>query len=191
MADLRWWRAALSLRNGISFLEHDHDVILAMDASGHGWEGNLPGLAGFNFTTNEFWCGPPPVQYRDLDICDLETICHVVSCHIWGHTWKYKQVQGQTDNQISYYLFKNGRARDDLRLRMARFVAAQQVVHEFVWVSEWIPTETNVLPDALSRLGTPKYLQIFKAECARLGFKPKKIDLLPEHFDFDDYQLEV
>ena len=125
LADLRWWHSALRLRNGISFLEHDSDIVLAMDASGNGWHGGLPGLAGFNFSQQEYWCGPPPLHYQDLDICDLETICHVISCRIWGHTWKYKQVQGQTDNQISYYLFKNGRARDDLRLRMARFVAAQ------------------------------------------------------------------
>ena len=73
---------------------------------------------------------------------------------------------------------------------MARFVAAQQVRHEFVWVSDWIPTESNVLPDALSRLGDPKYDAIFKNECARLGLKPKRIPLLPEHFDFSD-QLEA
>ena len=190
LADLRWWHAALRLRNGVSFLEHDTDYTIAMDASGHGWEQNLPGLAGFNFSQQEYWCGPPPPQYLDLDICDLETICHVVSCNIWAKTWKHKRILGQTDNQISYYLFKNGRARDDLRLRMARFVAAQQVLHEFVWVPEWIPTETNVLPDALSRFGDPKYKRIFENECARLGLKPKRIELLPEHFKFDD-QLEA
>ena len=184
MEDILWWKTALNTRNGVSFLEHDHDVVLAMDASGGGWEGGLPGLAGFNFDTNEYWCGPPPPQFVHLDICDLETICHVVSCHIWGHTWKHKQVLGQTDNQISFYLFTNGRTRDKIRLQMARFVAACQVKHEFVWVPEWISTHVNTLPDAASRFGSQKYRDIFDTECARLGITPKRIPLLPEHFEF-------
>ena len=186
-ADLRWWRTALATRNGISFLEHSHDVFLAMDASGGGWDDGLPGLAAFNFSTNEFWCGPPPPELVDLDICDLETICHVISCHIWAHTWKEKQVLGKTDNRVSFYLFSNGRARDEIRLQMARFVASSQVTHEFVWVPEWISTHDNVLPDAASRFGSKKYRDIFYNECARLGIKPKRIPLLPEHFKFSDH----
>ena len=98
-----------------------------------------------------------------------------------------KQILGQTDNQILFYLFTNGRARDDLRLRMARFVASQQVIHEFVWVPQWISTHLNVLPNALSRLGTPKYKEVFDRECARLSLTPKCVELLSEHFEFDDH----
>ena len=94
---------------------------------------------------------------------------------------------GKTDNRVSFYLFSNGRARDELRLHMARFVASQQVEHEFVWVPEWIPTHLNVLPDALSRLADPKYQRIFDEECARLGLHPKRVKLLPEHFEFYNY----
>ena len=67
-ADLRWWRKALLSRNGVSFLEHNFDVSLAMVASGHGWAEDLPGLAGFNFATNEYWLGPPPSDLVHLDI---------------------------------------------------------------------------------------------------------------------------
>ena len=131
----------------MSFLEHDNDVVIAMGASGAGWEGGLPGLADFNFLRNELWCGPTPPQLVHLDICDLETVCHVVSCHIWAHTWQHKQVLGQTDNQISYYLFTNGRARDEVRLQMARSVVSFQVTYDFVWTSDWISTHVNILPD--------------------------------------------
>ena len=187
LADLRWWHAALSFRNGMSFLEHDSDVTIAMDASGAGWEGGLPGLAGFNFDTSEFWCGPPPQHLVHLDICDLETVCHVVSCHIWAHTWQHKQILGQTDNQISYFLFTNGRARDEVRLQMARSVASFQVTHNFVWTSEWISTHVNVLPDAASRFGSEKYRKIFFDECTRRGITPKRIPLLPKHFNFSEH----
>ena len=182
--DLLWWRSALQNRNGVSFLVHDSDVSLAMDASGHGWFQDLPGLAGFNFSSNEYWHGPPPEHLRHLQICDLETLCHVVSCHIWGPSWNKLQVLGQTDNTISFYLFNNGRSRDDLRLRMARFVAASQVSHNFIWKPEWLSTHVNVLPDALSRWASPKYQNIFVEECRRLNISPTKIELRPEHFIF-------
>ena len=148
-AELRWWREALTHRNGVSFLEHKSDVTVAMDASGHVWAENLPGLAGFNFARNEYWHGPPPPQYQHLDICDLKTLCHVVSCHLWAPTWNKNQILGQTDNMVSFCLFSNGRSRNDFRLRMARFMASQQVEHEFVWTLEWISTHANVIPDAL------------------------------------------
>ena len=96
LVDLRWWHTALSLRNGISFLEHDHDIVLEMNASGNGWQDRLHGLIGFNFSQQEYWCGPPPPKYYELDICDLETICHVVSCIIWASTWKHKQILSKT-----------------------------------------------------------------------------------------------
>ena len=186
-AELRWWREALTHRNGVSFLEHESDLTVAMDASGHGWAEGLPGLAGFNFATNEYWHGPPPPYLQELDICDLETLCHVISCHVWASTWNKKQILGQTDNKVSFYLFTNGRSRNDLRLRMARFVASQQVEHEFVWTPEWISTHVNVIPDALSRWGTPAYQDIFFKECARLNIVPKKIEIRPEYFDFANH----
>ena len=183
-ADLKWWREALHSRNGISFLEHDQDILLAMDASGSGWSEDLPGLAGFNFTTSEYWHGPPPPDLVHLDICDLESLCHVVSCNVWGSSWKQKQVLGQTDNMVSYYLFTNGRSRDDFRLQLARSVASAQVSHEFIWTSQWLSTHDNVIPDALSRWGSQHYRDVFFRECARLKITPKKIELHPSFFNY-------
>ena len=94
---------------------------------------------------------------------------------------------GQTDNMVSFYLFSNGRSRNDFRLRMARFVASKQVEHEFVWSPEWISTHKNIIPDALSRWGTPAYQDIFFKECARLNISPKKIEIRPEYFEFANH----
>ena len=186
-ADLKWWKQAILFRNGISFLEHDHDVSLAMDASSQGWSDDLPGLAGFNFSTGEYWHGPPPPHLVHLEICDLETLCHVVSCHVWGQSWKHLQILGKTDNMVSFYLFTNGRSRDNIRLEMARFVASSQVTHEFIWTPQWLSTHENVIPDALSRWGSQRYRDIFFRECARLKIVPKKIELLPSFFNFSNH----
>ena len=70
---------------------------------------------------------------------------------------------------------------------MARFVASEQVKHEFVWKPQWISTHVNTIPDALSRPGDPKYLRVFNAECKHLGLNPKRVELLSKHFNFDDH----
>ena len=183
-ADLIWWKDALRLRNGVNFLEHDTDLTLAMDASSNGWMGGLPGLAGFNFKTGEYFHGPPPPRFIHLDIANLEALCHVLATKLWASEWKKLRILGQTDNTICFWLFQNGRSDDDFRLHVARYVAFAQVEHEFVWEPEWISTQVNTIPDALSRWGDPKYHNVFTTECDRLGITPVRRHLLPEHFDF-------
>ena len=182
--DSKWWITALQERNGVHFLEHSSDLVLAMDASTNGWMGNLPGLGAFNFETGEYWHGPPPQIYLHLRIEDLELLCHIVSCNIWSSQWSSLRVLGKTDNKSCFYLLENGRSREDLRLRMARFVAAKQVQHDFLWTAEWLSTHENKIPDALSRWSSDKHKTMFFSECSRLGITPKKIDLLDEHFFF-------
>ena len=183
-ADIKWWITALQCRNGIHFLENSMDVVLAMDASTNGWTNNLPGLGAFNFETGEYWHGPPPQAYLHLRIEDLELLCHVVCCNLWSSQWSSKHVLGKTDNKACYWLLKNGRSREDLRLRMARFVAAKQVEDDFLCYSAWLSTHENKIPDALSRWSSEKHRELFWSECSRLGLSPKKIELLDEHFYF-------
>ena len=171
-ADFCWWKAAISMRKRVSFLEHNSDIVVAMDASGNGWHKVCRVLRDSTSPCRNTGAAPCRIILSSFDICDLETVCHVVSCHICGHTWNKKQILGQMDNQILFYLFTNGRARNELRLKMARFVASEQVRHKFIWKRQWIPTETNILPDALSRLGNLKYKDIFIQECERLGLTP-------------------
>lgn len=58
-ADISWWIKDLSLRNRIHFLDQKSNLVLGMDASSSGWEFNQPGLTGFNYSTGEYWQGPP------------------------------------------------------------------------------------------------------------------------------------
>ena len=68
---------------------------------------------------------------------------------------------------------------------MSRHFASTQVKFDFKWKTQWISTHLNVLPDALSRWGDPKYHRIFFDECARLGIvNPKQRPVSPEMFDF-------
>ena len=72
-----------------------------MDASSSGWYGNIPGLAGFNHTTNEFWgCGAPDFAL-EFHISNLELLCHIISARAWGDAWRGSRVLGHTDNEAS------------------------------------------------------------------------------------------
>ena len=72
-ADLRWGKATISPRDGVSSLEHVINVTVAVDASGHVGEEGLPGLAGFNVALQDVRCGPPPPHPPHLGICELGT----------------------------------------------------------------------------------------------------------------------
>ena len=80
-----------------------------------------------NWDTGEYWHSPPPQEYLLPRIQDLELLYHVVCCNILACQWSSKLVQGKTDNKTCFYLLKNGKSREDLRLWMAHHVAAVQV----------------------------------------------------------------
>ena len=68
---------------------------------------------------------------------------------------------------------------------MSRHFATSQVKFGFKWETAWIPTEENVLPDALSRWSDEKYQSVFKEHCAKLGIRnPTRRQVSPEMFKF-------
>merc|ERR1712015_12206 len=149
--DIEWWIDAIQTRNGVSFLVPVSSVHVSLDASSNGWKNQTPGLGGYNHNTHEFFATTPPPHLQHLSIADLELLAHIVALHIWDHLWENKVVTIHTDNQACWHLLRNGRSREDLRLRMSRWMATQQVNKGFRLTSEWIPTTENNLADALSR----------------------------------------
>ena len=101
--DVMWWHEAISLRNGISFLEFKSVVRVDMDASTDGWYGNLPGIGIYNFANDQYVTCTPPEHIRDLHIADLELLAHVVTAHVWWAEWSGAQVDGYTDSSASFY----------------------------------------------------------------------------------------
>lgn len=184
-ADISWWSNSLRSSNGISFLESRHEVEVSLDASSAGWYGNIPGLAGFNHSTSEFWACGAPSHIQDFHIADLELFCHIIAARVWGCQWKDVHVLGHTDNEPTFYLLKNGRSRIDLRLRMARCFSSLQVSAGFLWETAWISTKLNELPDYLSRSGDPVFRKKFAEACAIRGIVPTQIPVNPDWLELD------
>ena len=184
--DINWWIDAIQLRNGVSFLEFSATTHVAKDASSDGWYEGLPGIGIFNFSNNEFVSCTPPPHLQSLIIADLELLAHVVAGNLWGPSWNGHQVTGETDSAACFYLLKNGRTRHQIRLQMSRHFATLQVEHNFKWETKWISTHLNVLPDALSRWGDPKYRKIFSDHFSKLGINnPVQRHVTPEMFYFE------
>ena len=184
-ADIDWWIEAISLRNGITFLESASTTHIAKDASSDGWYGGLPGIGIFNFSTNEYVACTPPPLFRDWIIADLELLAHVLAGNIWGSSWSGHVVTGETDSSACFYLLQNGRTRHQNRLEMSRHFATTQVRNNFQWKTKWISTHLNILPDALSRWGDPKYHKVFHDHCHLLGIvNPVQLHVSPEMFSF-------
>ena len=183
-ADIKWWQAAIALRNGISFLVPDSSIHITLDASTNGFYGGLPGLGAYNHSTHQYFSAAPTPEYRDLCIADLELITHVVAVNMWGSEWKGAEITIHTDNQACWHLLRNGRSRDDQRLHMSRNVATNQIVNQWRLVSEWIPTSENTLADALSRVADRNQREKFQDHCDRLGGIPRQRHVNPEMFKF-------
>ena len=184
-ADISWWQEAIQLRNGVSFLVPEADVHVSLDASSNGWKDGAPGLGGYNHDNHQFFSTTPPRHLSQLSIADLELLAHIVALHIWGDLWKNKHVTIHTDNQACWHLLRNGRSREDLRLRMSRWISTKQIRDEFRLTSEWIPTSENTLADALSRADDPKQRKLFRDHCHRLGEAPVECHVRAEHFIFE------
>ena len=184
-ADISWWQCAIKTRNGISFLVPESTVHVSLDASTNGWFDGKPGLGGYNHVTHEYFSCPPIPEFEDLEIADLELLAHIISIRLWSDAWKHKQVTMHTDKEACFWLLTKGRSRKDIRLRMSRWIATQQICKEFRVTSKWIPTSENNLADALSRMGDPAQRKKFQDYCNDMGGVPMSCHVTPEMFNFE------
>ena len=184
-ADIRWWQSAIKSRNGVSFLVPESSLDISLDASTDGWYEGLPGLGAYNHENHEYFTCTVPSSLRHLEIADLELVAHVVSLHVWADQWCEKQVTIHTDNQACWHLLNNGRSRQDIRLRMSRWMASCQIEKQFRVSSAWIPTSENNLADALSRYGDKAQRDKFAEHCHSLGGIPSRRHIVDCNFIFE------
>ena len=182
--DIRWWQAAIQMRNGVSFLVPQSEIHVSLDASSNGWAGGKPGLGGYNHELHQYFSCTVPDELLDWTIADLELVAHVVAFHLWSSKWEHKQVTIHTDNQACYWLLTKGRSRCDIRLRMSRWLSTQQITKDFRTTSEWIPTTENNLADALSREGDPAQKRWFDDFCRFAAETPTRCHVGDECFRF-------
>ena len=184
--DIRWWQKAILVRNGISFLVPVSTIHISLDASSNGWHQEKPGIGGFNHHTNQFFSTQTAQKCEDWCIANQELVAHVIAIHLWAADWNCSQVTIHTDNQACWFLLNKGRSRDDLRLRMSRWIATQQIQKNFRITSVWIPTKENNVADALSRPTDPGQTQKLQEFYKTLPESPTQCLVRPEFFDFDD-----
>ena len=184
--DIRWWQKAVIVRNGISFLVPVSDIHVSLDASSNGWHDGKAGIGGYNHQTNQFFSTRTSEECEDWCIANQELLAHIVAIHLWAPTWKNCQVTIHTDNEACWFLLNNGRSRDDLRLRMSRWIATQQILQDFRITSVWIPTKENNVADALSRPTDPAQNQKLNDYFKTLPEFPTCCHVRPEFFKFDD-----
>ena len=182
--DIKWWLVAVKVRNGISFLVPAAEVHVSLDASSGGWFHGKPGLGGYNHDLHQYFSCTVPDELSNWCIADLELLAHVVAFHLWAHDWERRHVTVHTDNQACFWLLTKGRSREDLRLRMSRWLCMHQVTNNFRMSSAWIPTAENTLADALSRYAEPAQRNKFKSYAESLQNPPTRCHVSEPHFNF-------
>ena len=100
--DIRWWQAAIHLRNGVSFLVPESEIHISLDASSNGWVSGKPGIGGYNHELHQYFSCTVPDELLEWTIADLELVAHVIAFHLWSSKWQNKQVTIHTDNEACY-----------------------------------------------------------------------------------------
>ena len=150
--DIRWWASMISHFNGSvrmqRDLKRDPDHLVWTDASnfamggvhdGHYWQRQYEGDL-------QFMRGPR------ITIAAKEMMAVAISCAAWGDKWQGSHVRFYCDNKGDVDSFKKQANRNPLTQHLMRVIALTATRHNFTFELVWIPTETNVQADVVSRL---------------------------------------
>ena len=148
--DLFWWQKFLPLYNGVSVIASDlwsfPDSVFASDACLTGCGAYVP---------NSFDCFhmvfPQFILELQLHINELEFLAIIVSCKLWGESWKGKRILINCDNKATVDVINNLKTGDIFMqscLRELFFICAK---FDFEIRANHISGISNRIPDFLSR----------------------------------------
>jgi hypothetical protein len=175
--DMKIWLAFLSNFNGKSLFLHDiflssNTLTLHTDAA------QSLGYAGIY--NDKWFYGPFPSDWKELNIMTLEFYPIVLAISIFGHLWRNHAILFFTDNEALVSVINKQTSRDNLVMRMVRFMVLNCLQLNILFKAKHISGKKNVLADSLSRLQVQQFLKL--APSAQKRPCPVPQHLLPENF---------
>ena len=133
--------------NRISMLDGSLDKLpdhhLYTDASSRLSCGAWAGWQWFQY----FW--PEEVGERSIAVKELLPI--VLSCLVWGDTWRHQSFLGHCENQSVVAVVTTGYYRDTQLMHLLRSLFFITANHDIMLMAAHIPGVDNVAVDAISR----------------------------------------
>lgn len=162
--DLNWWAHCACIFNGKSVIGKPRlDVKPTSDASGRGFGavfqqdwfcGTWDDTFKFESECNHSVPAPNiPESDRNINVYELYPV--LVSVQRWGHIMSGHCIVAVTDNQQVFYMIRTGRSKNPTCMRWLKQIFWCCVEFDIDLLSEYIPTDKNVIADTLSRLDYP------------------------------------
>ena len=167
-SDLQWWATFIATWNGVSMMSitsrASYDVVLISDASGN-W-----GCGAYN-SQGEWFQFQWPRDWGLVHITIKELLPIVLSCAVWGHSWKGKSVKCLCDNAAVVAIINSGRSKVDKAMHLMRYLTFFLAHYGTNIFAEHLPGKDNIAADALSR----DNLTLFHQQVPRAAQLPTKL----------------
>lgn len=164
-ADLRLWSVFLKDFNGVSIIPEqrwlaEEDAEFFTDASGSiGFGGYFKG---------RWFQGKWPDNLGSIrSIAWLEVFPIVVALVLWGHLLKGKRVILRSDNQAAVSIINKQTSKCPIIMKLVRFMVLQCLKSNILFVSKFIPGESNNIADAISRYQVRQFREAAPHAAAR------------------------
>ena len=156
-SDLLWWDTFLEDWNGVavftSLYRSPPAAVLTSDASG-GWGCGT-------FTSGGKWFQLQwPDSWGPIHITVKELVPIVVTCALWGASWKGTTVRCRCDNAAVVAILCSGTSKHPLVMHLLRCLSFYVAYHQLYLEAVHLPGTANEAADALSQDNLPLFMQL-------------------------------
>ena len=154
--DITWWQCLLQHWNGRSFFPLPFPSChLYSDASG------LFGCGAYSVELASWFQLEWPHTWMDIGIAAKELVPIVLAAAMWGPHWSGNHVCFHCDNASVVTILQSRSARHPLLTDLLRCLFFYAAVYHFHFSSSHIPGVHNTVAYAISRWGSPSWMQQF------------------------------
>ena len=155
-ADTRMWQTLLNQWNGVCmFLDDEYsslaDLAVFTDSSSTvgfgGWY--EPAQEYFKGTWEDHMGAIKKSEFPSMALLEIYPVA--IACMIWGKYFTQKRIMFHCDNLATCQILNKGRSKCPEIMKIMRRLAMVAVQYNFAFRAIWLPSETNVHADALSR----------------------------------------
>lgn len=178
--DIQWWMSYMHRFNAKRLaLYHGPVLQVELDACNAGAGYAFAGDWGYTVWKLDSPC------ISSMHINDKEIMAGVLATRRWAHLWKHSLVIFNTDNMTARAAFDKGTARSEAAMVMVRELFWWSAIYDFKIVGIHVPGIKNVLPDTISRLHQPGYIQWLASLLGLSGSPMTFCSSLPVHMSFN------
>ncbi|KAL9975581.1 hypothetical protein ACROYT_G012757 [Oculina patagonica] len=164
-ADLEWWTEFLSVFNGKTFFVDSEPV------STEEFSTDACPIGGGGFFRGDWFYVNWAIDYpsmANIHINLQETFTVLVALERWKDDLRDKWITVRTDNTTTLSAINKGTSGNQLAMQWLRKIFWLSATYNFRVTARYIPTASNTIADAISRLHDPTHCEVFVKKLVNL-----------------------